>query len=162
MLLYFSGNVQKYPRGRRGSPAKGGGVEKAREGSNPSFCATKRAHICVLFSIVEYSESYRSGHNEAVLKTVWANAHVGSNPTLSARHCKIPKSLKLRDFLYLSMDCGVFASYIFQRNHAKISVTRHVLTCDFTSKFTTTFLCVFEDAYSFLDCHVFALAACGF
>ena len=30
-------------------------------------------------------ESYRSGHNEAVLKTVWANAHVGSNPTLSAK-----------------------------------------------------------------------------
>ena len=29
-------------------------------------------------------ESYRSGHNEAVLKTVWAHAHVGSNPTLSA------------------------------------------------------------------------------
>ena len=28
-------------------------------------------------------ERYRSGHNEAVLKTVWAKAHVGSNPTLS-------------------------------------------------------------------------------
>ena len=27
---------------------------------------------------------YRSGHNEAVLKTVWVQAHVGSNPTLSA------------------------------------------------------------------------------
>ncbi len=31
-------------------------------------------------------ERYRSGHNEAVLKTVWAHAHVGSNPTLSAIH----------------------------------------------------------------------------
>ena len=29
-------------------------------------------------------EGYRSGHNEAVLKTVWAHAHVGSNPTPSA------------------------------------------------------------------------------
>ncbi len=29
-------------------------------------------------------ERYRSGHNEAVLKTVWVQAHVGSNPTLSA------------------------------------------------------------------------------
>ena len=29
-------------------------------------------------------ERYRSGHNEAVLKTVWLNGHVGSNPTLSA------------------------------------------------------------------------------
>ena len=31
--------VQKYPRGRRGSPAKGVGCVKRREGSNPSFCA---------------------------------------------------------------------------------------------------------------------------
>ena len=29
-------------------------------------------------------EGYRSGHNEAVLKTVWVHAHVGSNPTPSA------------------------------------------------------------------------------
>ena len=30
-------------------------------------------------------ESYRSGHNEAVLKTVWVQAHGGSNPSLSAK-----------------------------------------------------------------------------
>ena len=30
------------------------------------------------------TEGYRSGHNEAVLKTVWVYAHVGSNPTPSA------------------------------------------------------------------------------
>ena len=29
-------------------------------------------------------EGYRSGHNEAVLKTVCPQGHVGSNPTLSA------------------------------------------------------------------------------
>ena len=29
-------------------------------------------------------ESYRSGHNEAVLKTVCPQGRVGSNPTLSA------------------------------------------------------------------------------
>ena len=29
-------------------------------------------------------ERYRSGHNGAVLKTVRVQAHVGSNPTLSA------------------------------------------------------------------------------
>ena len=29
-------------------------------------------------------EGYRSGHNEAVLKTVWVQAHGGSNPSLSA------------------------------------------------------------------------------
>ena len=31
-------------------------------------------------------EMYRSGHNEAVLKTVWAHAHEGSNPSLSAKN----------------------------------------------------------------------------
>ncbi len=31
-----------------------------------------------------YLERYRSGHNGAVLKTVRVQAHVGSNPTLSA------------------------------------------------------------------------------
>ena len=30
-------------------------------------------------------ERYRSGHNGAVLKTVRVQAHVGSNPTLSAK-----------------------------------------------------------------------------
>ena len=29
-------------------------------------------------------ERYRSGHNEAVLKTVWGQPHMGSNPILSA------------------------------------------------------------------------------
>ena len=32
-----------------------------------------------------YMERYRSGHNGAVLKTVRVQAHVGSNPTLSAK-----------------------------------------------------------------------------
>ena len=31
-----------------------------------------------------YMERYRSGHNEAVLKTVCPQGRVGSNPTLSA------------------------------------------------------------------------------
>ncbi len=30
------------------------------------------------------SERYRSGHNEAVLKTVWRQRHKGSNPFRSA------------------------------------------------------------------------------
>ena len=29
-------------------------------------------------------QEYRSGHNEAVLKTVWVKAHGGSNPSSSA------------------------------------------------------------------------------
>ena len=38
------------------------------------------ARCCIIFT-----EGYRSGHNEAVLKTVWVHAHVGSNPTPSAK-----------------------------------------------------------------------------
>ena len=34
-------DVEKYPRGRRGSPAKGVGWDNCREGSNPSFSATE-------------------------------------------------------------------------------------------------------------------------
>ena len=33
-------------------------------------------------------EAYRSGHNEAVLKTVWVKAHGGSNPSASANKSK--------------------------------------------------------------------------
>ena len=33
---------------------------------------------------VQDTERYRSGHNEAVLKTVCPNGHMGSNPILSA------------------------------------------------------------------------------
>ena len=33
--------LEKYPRGRRGSPGKGVGRENRREGSNPSFSAQK-------------------------------------------------------------------------------------------------------------------------
>ena len=37
---FISGQaVEKYPRGRRGSPAKGVGWDNCREGSNPSFSA---------------------------------------------------------------------------------------------------------------------------
>ena len=32
-----------------------------------------------------HTERYRSGHNEAVLKTVCPKGRVGSNPTLSAQ-----------------------------------------------------------------------------
>ena len=35
-------------------------------------------------------EEYRSGHNEAVLKTVWVKAHGGSNPSSSANKTDKP------------------------------------------------------------------------
>ena len=34
-------------------------------------------------------EAYRSGHNEAVLKTVWVQAHGGSNPSASAKNADV-------------------------------------------------------------------------
>ena len=39
-------------------------------------------------------ERYRSGHNEAVLKTVCPQGRVGSNPTLSAQSKTIYRSAK--------------------------------------------------------------------
>ena len=48
-----------------------------------SLALRQPSHISILSSF--HSEGYRSGHNEAVLKTVWASAHVGSNPTPSAK-----------------------------------------------------------------------------
>ena len=48
--LNFSIDLRKYPRGRRGSPAKGVGCDKRREGSNPSFSAKNKTPIIgVLF-----------------------------------------------------------------------------------------------------------------
>ena len=35
--------------------------------------------------MIQLLERYRSGHNEAVLKTVCPRGHVGSNPTGSAK-----------------------------------------------------------------------------
>ena len=50
------------------------------------------------------TEGYRSGHNEAVLKTVWEQSHVGSNPTPSA----IAKALLLWGFFH------TLSKYFFQ------------------------------------------------
>ena len=40
-------------------------------------------------NILWHLERYRSGHNEAVLKTVWGQPHKGSNPFLSAKKAPI-------------------------------------------------------------------------
>ena len=39
--------------------------------------------MIIAFGDADSLERYRSGHNEAVLKTVCPQGHVGSNPTLS-------------------------------------------------------------------------------
>ena len=43
------------------------------------------------FLNIESVERYRSGHNEAVLKTVCPKGRVGSNPTLSVFYGEVPK-----------------------------------------------------------------------
>ena len=45
----------------------------------------------LLFIPAIYTERYRSGHNGADSKSVWAQAHVGSNPTLSAKQGGHPR-----------------------------------------------------------------------
>ena len=40
--LFLTLDLEKYPRGRRGSPAKGVGRVERREGSNPSFSAKQK------------------------------------------------------------------------------------------------------------------------
>ena len=50
----------------------------------------------MFYTIKENTEAYRSGHNEAVLKTVWAQAHGGSSPSASAK-AKKPRIV-----------CGIF------------------------------------------------------
>ena len=49
----------------------------------------------------QHMERYRSGHNEAVLKTVCPQGRVGSNPTLSASqiHNKKTFEKKLKKYL---------------------------------------------------------------
>ena len=44
-------------------------------------------------------EAYRSGHNEAVLKTVWVQAHGGSNPSASAKRYPTEHPVQLGIFL---------------------------------------------------------------
>ena len=46
--------MEKYPRGRRGSPAKGVGWDNCREGSNPSFSATIRLKTIVFRRILPF------------------------------------------------------------------------------------------------------------
>ena len=49
-------------------------------------------------------QEYRSGHNEAVLKTVWVKAHGGSNPSSCARK---NDRFRLVVFSIKSAFCGI-------------------------------------------------------
>ena len=52
-------------------------------------------------SAANNTERYRSGHNEAVLKTVCPQGRVGSNPTLSVSDIVANKRLSWKVFLNL-------------------------------------------------------------
>ena len=57
-----------------------------------------------------FEERYRSGHNEAVLKTVCPQGRVGSNPTLS-----VGQVLKPADDIYNNIEADVQASVLMQK-----------------------------------------------
>ena len=60
----FEPDLEKYPSGRRGSPAKGVVCDKRSEGSNPSFSATiKDTKIGVLFSWRKKKGGFEYGEN---------------------------------------------------------------------------------------------------
>ena len=58
--------MEKYPRGRRGSPAKGVGWVNWREGSNPSFSAKKGSDFDEKLELFFY---FMLPNNEAQLNT---------------------------------------------------------------------------------------------
>ena len=49
------------------------------------------------------TERYRSGHNEAVLKTVCPQGHMGSNPILSAWRLSQLKRIRKNSFLHVML-----------------------------------------------------------
>ena len=70
------------------------------------------------------TEAYRSGHNEAVLKTVWVKTHGGSNPSASASYGWHPQVAKengekatLRFFFVFLKDHPSQATAEGQRNN---------------------------------------------
>ena len=74
-----------------------------RSSSHFSFCSVRE----VQRRCTSLTEAYRSGHNEAVLKTVWGQPHGGSNPSASARALEhyVPRlfSLLTYQFLYVGI-----------------------------------------------------------
>ena len=66
---------------------------------------------------VSYTEGYRSGHNEAVLKTVWAHAHKGSNPFPSAK--KLLENKFSRSFFKPCLGSSILEMCLYIVEHSK-------------------------------------------
>ena len=58
--------------------------ERIKTDFSPFLLLTKRGKYPIIICVPDL-EGYRSGHNEAVLKTVWEKSHKGSNPFPSAK-----------------------------------------------------------------------------
>ncbi len=82
-------NLEKYPRGRRGSPAKGVGWDNCREGSNPSFSAMNRPEDIsssgLLFSSVLFLPAKRMRDRPVSfgLQWTWAQGGRGNRRMIS-------------------------------------------------------------------------------
>ena len=89
-IIFGRPRLEKYPRGRRGSPAKGVVRVERSMGSNPIFSAKKTPKFFGVFFYKLNMESYRSGHNGAVLKTVRRTAtgvRIPYSPPKKELHC---------------------------------------------------------------------------
>ena len=91
--------MQRYRSGHNGAVSKDSN-SKVSTSANFSDCTRDPPgsnfhnfisflRVVLLFSktgyTLRYTEGYRSGHNGADSKSVWVKAHVGSNPTPSAK-----------------------------------------------------------------------------
>ncbi len=62
------------------------GVVCEADSTNKVRRAASQSSVNVMqLCCITFTEAYRSGHNEAVLKTVWGQPHGGSNPSASAK-----------------------------------------------------------------------------
>ena len=76
-------------------------------------------------------ERYRSGHNEAVLKTVCPQGRVGSNPTLSASRLWIyPKPFYFVNAVYHQTNrCGVILNEMNRRGPMHYTLNTFLIIC---------------------------------
>ncbi len=93
--------MQKYPRGSRGSPAKGVVWENRSAGSNPAFCAKKRQVSPVVFLYAEGgrkgSANYRGFARGASANERCENRAKITGATMLSPKARIPPS-KSREF----------------------------------------------------------------
>ena len=66
---------------------------------------TIRFTECIIEGVKTNKQAYRSGHNEAVLKTVWVKAHGGSNPSACAKNSE-NGAIHIRCFFVISNNSG--------------------------------------------------------